>query len=40
MQMILSYLRRCVEDYEMIRSGDKIAVGVSGGKAKGPWILG
>ena len=32
MQMILSYLRRCVEDYEMIRSGDRIAVGVSGGK--------
>ena len=32
MQMILSYLRRCVEDYDMIQSGDKIAVGVSGGK--------
>ena len=32
MQMILSYLRRCVEDYDMIRPGDKIAVGVSGGK--------
>ena len=32
MQMILSYLRRCVEDYDMIHPGDKIAVGVSGGK--------
>ena len=25
-------LRRCVDDYDMIREGDKIAVGVSGGK--------
>ena len=32
MQHILSYLRRCVEDYDMIHAGDKIAVGVSGGK--------
>ena len=32
MQMILSYLRRCVEDYDMIHPGDRIAVGVSGGK--------
>ena len=32
MQMIWSYLRRCVEDYDMIQPGDKIAVGVSGGK--------
>ena len=32
MQHILSYLRRCVEDYDMIQPGDKIAVGVSGGK--------
>ncbi len=32
MQKILSFLRRCVEDYDMIRSGDRIAVGVSGGK--------
>ena len=31
-QMILSYLRRCVEDYDMIQPGDRIAVGVSGGK--------
>ncbi len=29
---ILSYTRRAVEDYTMIRPGDKIAVGVSAGK--------
>lgn len=29
---ILSYTRRAVDDYEMIREGEKIAVGVSGGK--------
>lgn len=29
---ILSYTRRAVDDYEMIRPGDKIAVGVSAGK--------
>lgn len=32
MQKILSYVRRCVEDYNMIQPGDRIAVGVSGGK--------
>ena len=32
MQKLLSYVRRCVEDYDMIKEGDKIAVGVSGGK--------
>lgn len=29
---ILSYVRRAVDDYHMIEPGDKIAVGVSGGK--------
>ena len=29
---MLSYLRRAVDDYNMIEDGDKIAVGVSGGK--------
>ena len=29
---LLSYVRRAVDDYEMIREGDKIAVGVSAGK--------
>ena len=32
MNKILSLTRRCVEDYEMIRPGDRVAVGVSGGK--------
>ena len=32
MEKILSLVRRCVEDYQMIQPGDKIAVGVSGGK--------
>ena len=32
MQHILSLVRRCVEDYNMIESGDTVAVGVSGGK--------
>ena len=29
---LLSYARRCVDDYNMIEDGDKIAVGLSGGK--------
>ena len=32
MRRILSYLRRAVDDYKMIQEGDKIAVGLSGGK--------
>ena len=32
MNKILSLTRRCVEDYDMIQPGDRIAVGVSGGK--------
>lgn len=32
LQKLLSYTRRAVDDYEMIEDGDKIAVGVSGGK--------
>ena len=32
MQHILGLVRRCVEDYHMIEPGDRIAVGVSGGK--------
>ena len=29
---VLSHVRRAVDDYEMIKDGDKIAVGVSAGK--------
>ena len=32
LKRILSYVRRGVDDYEMIKDGDKIAVGVSAGK--------
>ena len=32
MQKIVGLVRRCVEDYNMIESGDRIGVGVSGGK--------
>jgi tRNA(Ile)-lysidine synthase TilS/MesJ len=32
LKRILSYIRRGVDDYEMIKDGDKIAVGVSAGK--------
>ncbi len=31
-QRLLSYVRRAVDDYKMIDDGDKIAVGISGGK--------
>ncbi len=32
MQRLMGLVRRCVEDYRMIQPGDRIAVGVSGGK--------
>ena len=32
LQRILSYTRRALDDYRMIEDGDRIAVGVSGGK--------
>lgn len=32
LRRVLSYVRRGVEDYDMIKDGDKIAVGVSAGK--------
>ena len=32
MQKLIGLVRRCVEDYKMIEDGDRIAVGVSGGK--------
>ena len=32
MQRLIGLVRRCVEDYDMIQSGDRIGVGVSGGK--------
>ena len=32
MSRMLSLMRSCVQDYDMIQPGDKICVGVSGGK--------
>ena len=32
LQQVLSYVRRAVDDYHMIEEGDKIAIGISGGK--------
>ena len=32
LQQLLSYVRRAIDDYHMIEEGDKIAVGISGGK--------
>lgn len=32
MQKMMGLMRRCIDDYNMISAGDKIAVGVSGGK--------
>ena len=32
LQQLLSYTRRAVDDYQMIQDGDKIAIGISGGK--------
>ena len=40
MQRILSYLRKAVENYEMIEEGDKIAVGLSGGKDSFTLLMG
>lgn len=32
LQQVLSHVRRAVDDYHMIQEGDRIAVGISGGK--------
>ena len=40
MQKILSYIRKAVDDYNMIDDGDKIAVGLSGGKDSITLLMG
>ena len=31
-QLLLKYLRKCIQEYDLIQNGDRIAVGISGGK--------
>ncbi len=40
MQRILSYIRKAVDEYNMIEDGDKIAVGLSGGKDSITLLMG
>ena len=32
MQKVLGYMRKAIQEFDLIQNGDKIAVGVSGGK--------
>ena len=34
LQQLMSYTRRAIDDYNMIQDGDRIAIGISGGKEK------
>lgn len=40
MQKILSYMRKAIDNYNMIEEGDKIAVGLSGGKDSTTMLMG
>ena len=40
MQRMLSYIRKAIDDYNMIENGDKIAVGLSGGKDSITLLMG
>ena len=32
LQQVMSHVRRAIDDFQMIEEGDKIAIGISGGK--------
>ena len=32
LQQVLSHVRKAIDDFHMIEDGDKIAIGISGGK--------
>lgn len=40
MQKILGYMRKAIEDFNMIEDGDKIAIGLSGGKDSISMLMG
>jgi len=40
MQRILSYMRKAINDYDMIQDGDRIAVALSGGKDSTAMLMG
>ena len=40
MQKILGYMRKAIDDYNMIQDGDKIAIGLSGGKDSITLLMG
>ena len=40
MQKILGYMRKAIDEYNMIEDGDKIAVALSGGKDSFTLLLG
>ena len=40
MQKILSFMRKAIEDYNMIEEGDKIGVALSGGKDSISMLMG
>ena len=40
MKQILSYMRKAINDYDMIQEGDKIAIALSGGKDSTALLMG